>query len=66
MKKEPFDDELSMDKIDDYNETPPEKKKTLIKVIIAVLAVAVVLGGLKYYYSDDDYIGTQEHPGIRR
>lgn len=66
MKKEDFDDELSMDKIDDYNETPPEKKRVLTQVIVIILVVAAILGGLKYYYSDDDYIGTKEHPGIRK
>lgn len=66
MKKEDFEDELSMDKIDDYNETPPEKKRILTLVIVAGLLIAAIIGGFKYYYSDDDYIGTQEYPGIRK
>lgn len=63
--KSNFDDELTLDKIDDYNgNESKEKRNTVRVVVVAILVVGAVFAYMKYNSSFDDYVGTQEAPGI--
>lgn len=63
--KSNMDDELSLDKIDDYNgNESKEKRRTVIYVVIFCLFVGAVLSYLKSTSEVDDYIGTKDAPGI--
>lgn len=65
MEKKDFDDELSMDKIEDYDgKESPEKRRTIINVIIIGLIVGAIVAYFKMTSVPDDYIGTPEKPGI--
>lgn len=63
--KSNFDDELTLDKIDDYNgNESKEKRNTVRVVVVAILVVGAFFAYMKYNSSFDDYVGTQEAPGI--
>lgn len=59
------DDELSMDKIEDYNgKESKEKKNTVRMVIVFCIIVGSFLTYIKTTSVPDDYVGTEEKPGI--
>lgn len=63
--KSNMDDELSLNKIDDYNGTETKEKRNTVKlVVIFCLIVGAIFSYLKYSSDVEDYIGTQESPGI--
>ena len=63
--KSNLDDELSLDKIDDYNGTETKEKRNIVKlVVIFCLIVGAVLSYTKYNSEVDDYVGTKDAPGI--
>ncbi len=63
--KSNMDDELSLEKIDDYNNKESKEKRNIVKlVVIFCLVVGGVLAYLKYTSQVDDYVGTNEAPGI--
>lgn len=63
--KSNMDDELTLDKIDDYNgNESPSKRKTVIFVVVFCLVVGTVLSYVKSNSQVDDYIGTKDAPGI--
>ncbi|PLY07665.1 MAG: hypothetical protein C0625_05675 [Arcobacter sp.] len=63
--KSNMDDELSLDKIDDYNGTETKEKRNTVKlVIVFCLLVGAVFSYMKYNSQVEDYVGTQEAPGI--
>lgn len=63
--KSNMDDELSLNKIDDYNgKESKEKKKTVYMVVVFCLILGAILSYSKYTSEVDDYIGTKEAPGI--
>lgn len=65
MKKDDLDNELSMDKIDDYDgKESKEKKNTVRLVIVLCLVLGAVFAYLKTTSLPDDYIGTSDNPGI--
>lgn len=66
MKSTTKNDELSMDKIEDYdNHESKEKRSMIIKVIIIGMIIGAIIGILKYSFNEvDDYIGTEQNPGI--
>jgi len=61
-----FDDEPSMNKIDDYNGNESEEKKSIINnVILGLLIVGAIYAGVRYMNSTvTDYNGTPSNPGI--
>ena len=63
--KSNMDDELSLEKIDDYNGTESKEKRNIVKiVVIFCLAVGAIFAYMKYNSQVDDYVGTKEAPGI--
>lgn len=63
--KSNMDDELSLDKIDDYNDKESSEKRNIVRgVVVFLLIIGAVLSYLKYTSQVDDYIGTEEAPGI--
>lgn len=63
--KSNMDDELSLEKIDDYKGTESkEKKRMVIYVVIFCLIVGAILSFVKSTSQVDDYVGTKEAPGI--
>lgn len=64
--KSNMDDELSLEKIDDYNDNEPkEKKRTVIYVVLFCLLVGAVLTFVKTENNQvKDYVGTKDAPGI--
>ena len=63
--KSNMDDELSLEKIDDYNGTESKEKRNIVKlVVIFCIAVGVLFAYLKSTSTVDDYIGNQNAPGI--
>lgn len=65
MDKKNFDDELSMDKIEDYNGKESHEKKRIVRnVIIFGLIVGAIVAYFKTTSVPDDYVGTPEKPGI--
>jgi hypothetical protein len=63
--KSNMDDELSLDKIDDYHDKESSEKRNIVRgVVIFLLIIGAVLSYLKYTSQVDDYIGTKEAPGI--
>ena len=63
--KSNMDDELSLDKIDDYNGTETKEKRNTVRiVVIFCLLIGAILAYTKYTSEVDDYIGTKEAPGI--
>ncbi len=60
-----MDDELSLDKIDDYNGTESKEKKLIVTlVVVFCLAIGAVFAYIKSNSQVDDYVGTQKEPGI--
>lgn len=60
-----FDNEPSLEKIDDYNgKESKEKKNTITKVVIILLIIGAVFAYFKSTSVNDDYVGTPENPGI--
>ena len=63
--KSNMDDELSLNKIDDYNNNESkEKRRTVWLVIVFCLLVGAVFSYLKYNSQVDDYVGNEQAPGI--
>ena len=64
MKEE--DDELSLDKIEDYNDKESaSKRKTVRLVIVICLIVGAVFAFFKSSFNEvNDYVGTEQNPGI--
>ncbi len=63
--KSNIDDELSLDKIDDYNGTESKEKKVIVAlVIVFCLAVGGIFAYIKSNSQVDDYIGSEDKPGI--
>lgn len=63
--KSNMDDELSLEKIDDYNNKESKEKRNIVKlVVIFCLVVGGVLAYLKSTNDVSDYVGTNEAPGI--
>ncbi|NVJ54004.1 MAG: hypothetical protein HWD90_09925 [Campylobacteraceae bacterium] len=63
--KSNMDDELSLDKIDDYNNKESKQKRNTVRlVVIFCLLVGAVFSYMKYNSEVDDYVGTKEAPGI--
>jgi len=63
--KSNMDDELSLDKIEDYNGNESKEKRNTVRiVVIGILLVGAVFAYLRYNSSYDDYVGTQDAPGI--
>ena len=63
--KSNMDDELSLDKIDDYNGHETKEKRNTVKlVVIFCLIIGAVFSYLKYSSDVGDYIGTEDAPGI--
>ena len=63
--KSNLDDELSLDKIDDYNGNESKEKRNIVRaVVIFCLAVGIIFAYLKYNSEVSDYVGTKEAPGI--
>lgn len=63
--KSNMDDELSLDKIDDYNnKESSEKRNTVRLVVIAILIVGGIFAYFKATSTYSDYEGTKEAPGI--
>ncbi|WP_321314822.1 hypothetical protein [Halarcobacter sp.] len=59
------DDELTLDKIEDYNGKESKEKRNIVKlVVVFCLAVGAIFAVIKSTSSVDDYIGTKEAPGI--
>lgn len=60
------DNELSMDKIEDYNNNESSSKRNTVRlVIIACLIVGAVFAFIKSNNNQvDDYVGTEQKPGI--
>ena len=61
-----FENEPTLEKIEDYNSNESDEKRKTVRLIIGgLLLFAIVLGAIKF--SNDtvsDYIGTSENPGI--
>ncbi len=58
-------DELSMDKIEDYNGNESKEKRKTVKIVIAFcIVVGVVFAYFKATSTPSDYVGTPEKPGI--
>lgn len=65
MKKDDLDNELSMDKIEDYDgKESSEKRNTVRTVIILCLVLGAIFAYFKTTSLPNDYIGTRENPGI--
>ncbi len=63
--KSNMDDELSLEKIDDYNDKESSEKRNIVRgVVIFCLVIGAMLSYLKYDSQVDDYVGTKEAPGI--
>ncbi len=63
--KSNMDDELSLEKIDDYNDKEPKEKRNIVRlVVVFCILVGAFFAYLKYNSQVDDYIGTKEAPGI--
>lgn len=63
--KSNMDDELSLEKIDDYKGTESkEKKRTVILVVVLCIVIGIILTFVKSESTVSDYVGTQEAPGI--
>jgi len=63
--KSNMDDELSLEKIDDYNDKESKEKRNTVRlVVLFCLLVGAFFGYLKYSNQVDDYVGTKEAPGI--
>lgn len=63
--KSNIDDELSLEKIDDYNDKESKEKRNTVKlVVIFCLAIGILFAYLQSSNEYDDYVGTNEAPGI--
>ncbi|RXK00202.1 hypothetical protein CRU98_03330 [Arcobacter sp. CECT 8986] len=60
------DDELSMHKIEDYDNHESKGKRNTIRTVIAIgIIIGAIYAVFKYNYSEvSDYVGTQDNPGI--
>lgn len=60
------DDELSMNKIEDYNNNESKSKRNTVRLVVLIgLLIGVIYTAVKYNYNEvDDYIGTKDNPGI--
>ncbi|QKJ22460.1 hypothetical protein [Poseidonibacter lekithochrous] len=65
MKKDDLDNELSMDKIEDYNGKESKEKRNTVRIVIIVcLVFGAVFAYLKTTSLPNDYVGTTDKPGI--
>lgn len=64
--KSNMDDELSLEKIDDYNDKEPKEKRNTVRLVVAFcLAVGLIFAYLQSSNSKyEDYVGTKDAPGI--
>jgi len=63
--KSNMDDEVSLEKIDDYNDKESKEKRNTVKlVVIFCLIVGAVFAYIRSTNQYGDYVGTQEAPGI--
>ena len=63
--KSNMDDELSLDKIDDYNNNESNEKRNIVRlVVVFCILVGAFFAYLKYDSQVEDYVGTKEAPGI--
>jgi len=63
--KSDIDDELSLEKIDDYRGKESKEKRNTVKVVLIIcLIVGATFSYIKYNSEVNDYIGTEENPGI--
>ncbi|RXJ86654.1 hypothetical protein [Arcobacter sp. CECT 8985] len=60
------DDELSMHKIEDYDNKESQSKRNTVRTVIAIgLIIGAIFAIFKYENNVvDDYVGTQDNPGI--
>lgn len=60
-----FDNEPSLNKIDDYNGKESKQKRNTVRLIVVFcLVVGAVIAYFKTTSIPNDYIGTSEQPGI--
>ena len=60
-----FNNEPSLDKIDDYNGNESKQKRNTVRlIVIFCLVVGAVIAYFKTTSLPDDYIGTPEQPGV--
>lgn len=61
-----FNDEPSMNKIDDFNgNESKEKRNTVRLVIVGLIVIGALYSFIKMNYGEvNDYVGTSEKPGI--
>ena len=60
-----FNNEPSLDKIDDYNGTESKQKRNTVRLIVVFcLVVGAIFAYFKATSLPTDYIGTPEQPGI--
>ncbi|MDZ7819309.1 MAG: hypothetical protein U5K55_12210 [Aliarcobacter sp.] len=60
-----FDNEPSLNKIDDYNGKESKQKRNTVRLIVVFcLVVGAVIAYFKTTSVPNDYIGTSEQPGI--
>ncbi|WP_072682603.1 hypothetical protein [Arcobacter sp. LA11] len=64
--KSNMDDELSLDKIDDYNDNEPKEKRNIVRLVVIF---CILVGAFFAYIQSsngqyEDYVGTKEAPGI--
>ncbi|XOB63349.1 hypothetical protein ACMC56_05955 [Campylobacterota bacterium DY0563] len=58
-------DELTLDKIEDYNGKESKEKRNTVKlVVVFCLVVGAIFAVIKSTSTVDDYVGTKEAPGI--
>lgn len=64
--KSNYNDEPSLEKIDDFNgKESKEKRNTVRLVIIGLIIFGALYSVIKYNFNQvDDYVGTPEKPGI--
>lgn len=64
--KSNMDDELSLEKIDDYNDKESKEKRNTVRIVVVFcLVVGALFAFLQSSNNEDkDYVGTKELPGI--
>ncbi len=60
------DDELSMHKIEDYDNNESKSRRNTVKLVILIgVLIGIIYTVFKYNYSEvNDYVGTKDNPGI--
>ncbi len=63
--KSNMDDELSLEKIDDYKGTESKEKRTIVRlVVLFCIVIGIAIAYIKSTSQVEDYVGTKEAPGI--